>query len=185
MKNAGASDLEIAFAAREPWALEALYVEHARTFYTAAFAVLRNGEDAQDCVHDVLLRIWHNTSAFTPGKGALKAFVAVCIRNEAVSRVRLRGRGSELERRIVRRAAEQPLQDPFSSVDPIERNRLQQAIAELSEPQRSVIVLSYFNCLTHREIAERLGEPIGTIKSRLSAALHRLSGRLKREYEYE
>lgn len=179
------SALDRAFAARESWALEALYAEHARTFYSAAYSVLRNAEDAQDCVHDVLLRLWRNTQSFSPERGALKTFVAVCIRNEAVSRVRMRSKGPELERRLLRRAVEEPAPDPFSAFDPVAQNRLNEAIADLPEAQRSVIILSYFEHLTHREIAERLGEPLGTIKSRLSSALHRLSARLNREYEYE
>lgn len=162
--------IEQGFVAREQWALEALYVQHGSTFYSAAFSVLRNAEEAQDCVHDVLLRLWRRPNTYAPGKGSLKAFVAVCVRNEAVSRVRLRGREPELQRRL----AAQTGPENFEPFDHVEHNRLVQALGILPPPQRQVVILSYFQHRTLREIAEQTGDPIGTIKSRLSSALQRL-----------
>ena len=173
--------VERAFIAREPWALEALYAQHSTTLYSAAFSVLNNAEDAQDCVHDVLLRIWRRPNTFVSGKGSLKAFVSVCIRNEAVSRLRVRNREPELHRRLTARAEN----DEFEPFDFVEHNRLIGALQALPESQRRVVVLSYFKHLTHREIAERLNEPIGTIKSRLSAALGRLRGALSKDSTHE
>lgn len=168
--NTSDLDLEQGFVAREKWAMEALYVRHAKTFYTAAFSVLESGEDAQDCVHDVLLRIWGRPNTFAPGKGSLKAFVAVSIRNEAVSRLRLQNRAPELHRRLAVRIEE----EFFEPADHVERDRLQRAIRMLPIAQRRALVMSYFQHLTHREISEKLGEPLGTIKSRISTALRRL-----------
>jgi RNA polymerase sigma-70 factor, ECF subfamily len=172
------SDLAVeqGFIARERWALEAFYVQHSKTFYSAAYSVLRDAEEAQDCVHDVLLRLWNRPNTFASGKGSLKAFVAVCIRNEAVSRLRLRNREPELQRRLAARIEH----EEFEPFDFVEHNRLVRAIDALPQAQRRTIIMSYFRYLTHREIAEQLGEPIGTIKSRLSTALHRLRDALSR-----
>ena len=170
MRSADA-DLEQAFSAHEPWALETLYARYGKTFYAAAFGVLRSVEDAQDCVQDVLLRLWRRPETYAREKGALKAFVAVCVRNEALTRLRAKRRAPELERRASSQTEEETTFEPF---DHVEHNRLVRAMQELPPPQRQAIVLAYFKHLTHREIAERTGDPIGTIKSRLSTAVHRL-----------
>ena len=167
-------DLEQAYLAHEQWALEALYVRHAKTFYAAAFSVLKSTEDAQDCVHDVLLRLWQRESSYSPGRGTLKAFISVCIRNDALSRLRSKRRVPELEKKLAGLTEEQYF-EPF---DHVEHNRLVQALRTLPQAQRQAVVMSYFQHLTHKEIAARLDEPIGTIKSRLSSAVQRLRGLL-------
>lgn len=167
-------DVERGFVSGERWALEALYIRHAKTFYSAAYSVLKDASDAQDCVHDVLVRLWKRSGNYTPGRGSLKAFVAVCVRNEAVSRLRIRNREPELQKRLAARVQH----EEFEPFDFVEHDRLTRAIDSLPAAQRQAVIMSYFQYLTHREIAERLGEPVGTIKSRLSTALHRLRGAL-------
>ena len=177
----GDRDLERGFLAHERWAFEAFYARYSKTFYAAAYGVLKSEQEAQDCVHDVLLRLWRKPSAFVPGKGSLKAFTAVCIRNDAVSRLRISHRAPELVRRLSSAARE----EDFEPVDFVERERLTQAIRALPPAQRRAIVMAYFQHFTHREIAAALNEPIGTIKSRLSAALHRLHAALSEGFSHE
>ena len=163
-------ELELGFDAREKWALEEVYERYSRTFFAAALSVLKNPEDAQDCVHEVLLRLWQRPHAFSPERGSLKAFIAVCIRNEALSRLRRARRAPEIEQRYASYFEEEVFEVP----DHVERNRLMVAIRSLPEPQRKALLMSFFQHKTHREIAAELGEPMGTIKSRLSAAMRRL-----------
>jgi RNA polymerase sigma-70 factor (ECF subfamily) len=165
----GEPELARAFVAREAWAHEAAYRLHGRVLYAAALGVLRDPQDAQDCVHDVLLRLWRNSSAFRSERGSLRAFLAVCVRNEALSRLRKSHNRDRIERSL---RVPDTFDDVASGV--AQEESIGRALAALTESQRQTVLLSYFGHLTHEEIAGELGEPVGTVKSRLSAALRRL-----------
>ena len=117
----------------------------------------------------MLLRLWRRGDAYRTERGSLRAFLAICVRNEALSR----SRKAENRDRIVRATAE-----PAATADigdaVTEREHVRAAIAALGDKQRRSIELAYYDGLTHAQIAGELGEPIGTVKSRLSAALRRL-----------
>jgi len=165
-----ADELALAFARGEAWAYEAAYRIHGDALYAAANGVLRDASDAQDCVHDVMTRLWQRRHDFTPARGSLRAFLAVCARNEALTRARNAG----TRERILTQSfvAAQPSKD--HSDDVVERESVGRALGSLSDKQRETIELAYYRCLTHSEIAERTGEPVGTVKSRLSSALRSL-----------
>ena len=162
-------ELHRAFAAREAWAYEAAYRLYASTLYAAARSALRLESDAQDCVHDVMLRLWRRGDAYREERGSLRAFLAVCVRNEALARTRNEGNRSRI-------AAEttEPSIEPDVGEAVAQRETVRSALAGLSEKQRRSIELAYYGGLTHEQIADKLGEPVGTVKSRLSASLRRL-----------
>jgi RNA polymerase sigma-70 factor, ECF subfamily len=164
-------DLELgrAFAAREAWAYEAAYRLYARVLHAAAHGVLHTDPDAQDCVHDVLLRLWRRGDAYRIERGSLRAFLAVCVRNEALSRVR-----DERNRERIARATHEPAIAPDASEEVAQRQSVRAALQALSDKQRQSVELAYYGGLTHEQIALQLEEPVGTVKSRLSAALRRL-----------
>jgi RNA polymerase sigma-70 factor (ECF subfamily) len=162
--------IEAAFVAGEPWAFEAAYDAYRRHLYGAAYAVLRDAGDAQDCVHDVLMRLWKHGHAYTSARGSLEAFLVVCVRNDALSR---RRRDSNRERIARERLTPVPSSPPPD--DPaVLRLDMARLLERLSEAQRSAVRLAYYDGLTHEQIAKRLGEPVGTVKSRLSNALRTL-----------
>ncbi len=108
-------------------------------------------------------------------RGSLEAFLVTCARNRALMQVRQAGRG---------RAAVSKLDPPAGydlQDDPIERDRIARAIAQLSDPQADVIRLAYFRGLTLSEVASDLAIPVGTVKGRLSAALAALRRALRVE----
>ena len=161
-------ELRRAFAAREAWAYEAAYRIYARTLHAAARSGLRPGEDAADCVHDVMLRLWRRGDAYREERGSLRAFLAVCVRNEALARTRNEGN----RERIAAGGDAPGVGDVGEFV--AQRETVRAALAGLSEKQRRSIELAYYGGLTHEQIARELGEPLGTVKSRLSASLRRL-----------
>lgn len=165
-----ADELARAFARGEAWAYEAAYRIHGDALYAAAKSVLRDPSDAQDCVHDVMTRLWQRRHTFTPERGSLRAFLAVCARNEALTRARNAGARERILTRVVTPAA--PSRDHGDDV--VERESMERALSELTERQQETIRMAYYQCLTHVEIAERTGEPVGTVKSRLSGSLRRL-----------
>lgn len=162
--------------AHEPWAYEAAFRLHRRVLQSAAYAVLRNAEDAEDCVADVMTRLWQRERIFREERGSLRAFLAVCVRNEALSRVRK----STNRERIA-----QTLRDTLALPDPTdrvaERASVERALLALDHKQRIAVDLAYYRHFTHEEIASELGEPVGTIKSRLSTALRRLREQFAKE----
>jgi RNA polymerase sigma-70 factor (ECF subfamily) len=168
--------IERAFVSRESWAFEAAYRTHARHLVGAALSVLRDSQAAQDCVHDVLARLWQRGHGYRPERGSLGAFLVVCIRNEALSRVRRDANRSRIERSL---AVDDAYTDEFG--DPVERDRIRRCVQTLGDDQRSAVLMAYFKHMTHEEIARELGIPLGTVKSRLSSALRNLRAALASE----
>jgi RNA polymerase sigma-70 factor (ECF subfamily) len=160
--------MEQGFVARETWAFEASYRAYRDALYGAAYAVLRNAGEAEDCVHDVLLRLWQHGHAYTAARGSLRAFLAVCVRNEALSRRRKQANRARIELETAAGTPQQPGEQSEERMD------VANLLASLAAPQRQVLELAYYQGLTHEEIARRLQEPVGTVKSRLSNTLRTL-----------
>lgn len=127
-----------------------------------------------DCVHDVFLRAIRDP-IYSPERGSLRAFLIVCVRNEALTRRRAASR----HRAIEERAAIPEIGAELEVRDHVESARIRRALEALPHEQRAALELAYFGGLTHREIATRLGEPLGTVKSRLALALRRLGRDLR------
>jgi RNA polymerase sigma-70 factor, ECF subfamily len=161
--------LERAFAERQSWAYEAAYRRFGARMYTSALRVLHDSGGAQDCVHEVMLHLWKRGDAYTTTRGALEAFLVVCTRNSALQRLRTAQRQSQL----AQRSANDDVVDDVVH-DPIEHERVTRAIAALTPIQAQTIELAYYGGMTHSEIAQKLGEPVGTVKSRLASALRAL-----------
>jgi RNA polymerase sigma-70 factor (ECF subfamily) len=161
-------DLEAAFAAHADGALEEAYRRHAPALQAAARHVLGTAGDARDCVHDALIRVWSKEGAYRPERGSLRAFLMVCVRNEAISRKRSDVRHVATEERAA-------LSTPTFGIDAAERVAIRSALATLPSEQRDVIELAYWGDFTQAEIASRLGIPLGTIKSRAALGLRKLA----------
>jgi RNA polymerase sigma factor (sigma-70 family) len=153
-------------------ALAALYDRFGRVAYGLAFRVLRDQALAQDAVQDAFLAAWRTAASFDPARGKASTWLLTLVHRRAVDVVRREDR---------RRAG--PLDDaPAASGDATDetaelreqRRTVQAALAQLPPEQREALELAYYGGLTPSELAERLGVPLGTIKSRMFAALSRL-----------
>lgn len=150
--------------------IERAYRERRRALYAVAFHVLHDRGEAEDCVHDTIARLLQHGHSYTEARGSIEAFLTVCVRNEALTRIRKRANRSRIEReRLGGEQVEPPVDAPV-----VERAALQQALHSLSAPQRETLRLAYYGGLTHEQIAARTNEPVGTVKSRLSAGLRAL-----------
>ena len=167
-----------AFAAREGWAFDEAYRRYAGLLYSAAYNVLHAREDAEDCVHDAILRVWKNPSAYSTERGALRSFLAVCARNTAISRIR----AAQTRVGAQQRVAFEPEEEYVEFPDVIEQSRLRSAIAALPEEQRKPLLLAYYGHRTHTEIADALDTPLGTIKSRIAQAVRKLGASMQPEH---
>lgn len=157
------------FVNREAWAYDSAYRLHGNVLYSAALQVLHDANDAADCVHDVLLRLWRRGDAYRAERGSLRAFLAVCVRNEALSRAR-----KTRHRDRIFQSLDRPSDAGDISTGVVDRESVRRALQTLTEKQRETIELAYMRHMTHEEIARELGEPAGTVKSRLSSGLRKL-----------
>jgi RNA polymerase sigma-70 factor (ECF subfamily) len=161
-----------AFAAREEWALAETYRRYAPLLYSVALRVLGETSAAEDCVHDTILRLWERAHSYRVERGALRAFLVVAVRNDALSRLRTSQRRLRLLPRLF---------NPETADDPmayVEDRELREQVEALPPEQRDIVRLAYFNGFTHVEAARELNVPLGTVKSRLNSALRRLASSL-------
>jgi RNA polymerase sigma-70 factor, ECF subfamily len=167
--------LAAAFAAKERWAFDEAYSRYSKLLYSAAYHVLGNAEDAADCVHDALTRVWKSPDSYLRTRGTVRSFLVVCVRNEAITRLRSKARRRKLEERL---AAQPQEHDELRIVDVVEHDRLRAALRALPTEQSRPLELAYYEHKTHVEIARELSEPLGTIKSRIALGLRKLGAAL-------
>ncbi len=168
--------LAAGFAAHESWAFTQAYRRYAGLLYSAAYNVLGNPDEAEDCIADTLTRLWRSPGAYATARGHLRSFLVVCVRNEAISRRRRQARRSHLTARLAAMPVEH---DELRLPDPIERDRVRKAMLALPVEQRTALALAYYEGKTQSEIAAELAEPLGTIKSRIKLGLRRLGSMLE------
>lgn len=158
-------------------ALAALYDETSPMLNGLLRRMLERQEDAEEILLDVYLKAWKNASAYSDKRGSVQAWLVIMARNAAIDRIRQH----RAQPRVVGLAAEDGI-DPESPDDSPEtltadgqrRRRIRAVIAQLPPEQRQAVELAFFGGLTHFELAERLGEPLGTVKSRIRMGLIRL-----------
>jgi RNA polymerase sigma-70 factor (ECF subfamily) len=140
--------------------------------------VLRDPEAAAEVLQEVFWQVWQDAPRYDPTRGTPEAWLVMRAKTRAIDRLRsIRRR----DRTFVAPADESVAQRredpaPNPAVVAEDRGLIQTALAQLPEPQRRVIELAFFEGLTHSEIATRLGEPLGTVKTRARLGLDRLRG---------
>jgi RNA polymerase sigma-70 factor (ECF subfamily) len=163
----------VALVARgEEWALAELYDRHGRVAYGLALRIVRNPALAEDAVQEAFLAVWRSAARFVADRSKASTWLLTLVHRRAV----------DLVRREERRRAE-PIEGfdaPASEVTDeavwlrFERERVQEALRALPDAQREALELAYYGGFSQSELAERLGLPLGTIKSRMFAGLTRL-----------
>lgn len=168
--------LVMRLAAGDATALEALYQRHYEAALAVALAMLRDRSAAEDLVHEAFLRAWQRVGSFRSHRGTFRSWLLTIVRNAAVDQLRQQA----IQRRPGYIAAQESL---HSFPDPdvlaqvilrVEAERLHQALSRLAPDQRMAIQQAFFTELTHREIAERHGLPLGTVKGRVRLGLQRM-----------
>jgi RNA polymerase sigma-70 factor (ECF subfamily) len=165
-------ELVEAFVARRPSGLEQVYALWSRLFFSVARHAIADSGQAEDCVHDALVRVWRSPNRFSGNREMLKAYLVTCVRNESFTTLRREGRRDARELKTARLAPVTSVDPPV--VDPVETQRLQAALGRLPDEQRMALTLAYYGNKTHVEIAQELNVPLGTIKSRISMAMRKL-----------
>ncbi len=173
------TDLELVrrVGGRDPGAFETLYRRYAASAYGVALRVLRQAFLAQEVVHDAFLAVWSAPDAFDATRGPFRTFFLSLVHHRAVDTVRREERLRERERRANPSppAVEDVVEAVVEEADLADRRRqVLDALASLPEEQRRLVELMYFRGWTQSRIAREEGIPIGTVKSRVFAAMRRL-----------
>lgn len=158
-------------------ALSALYDRYSRTVYGVGLKILGNRSLAEELVQDVFLKVWRSAGTFDPSRGSFSTWLYRVTRSAAIdlyrkraSRVRQVPDGG---RHIA--AARDSSAGPQEIVDESWLSwRVSRALEVLDAPHREVIELAYFGGLSQREVSERTGVPLGTVKTRTASAFRRL-----------
>ena len=151
-------------------AMSELYDRYGKVVYAVSLRVLQDTSAAEDVVQDVFLQLWRNPDAFDASRGSLAAWLAVIARHRSIDRLRKRRPEVDIEDCVI--AGGPDLRDETERALVIEKVRV--VLAEMNPDQRKVLELAFFQGLTHTEIAEKTGEPLGTIKTRIRSGLQLL-----------
>lgn len=173
---AGRSDEELMalLQRRDLGALEALYDRHHRIALALAYRVVGDFEAAEDVVQETFLSAWRQSSTYHRDRGRVRAWLLSIARHRAIDRIRRArppGQLTELDPSVVDPRATDVLEAAEASV---RRDRIVQALMTLSDEQRQAVELAYYGGLTHKEISEQTGLPLGTVKGRMRQAMDKL-----------
>jgi RNA polymerase sigma factor (sigma-70 family) len=167
----------VALVARgDEHALAELYDRHGRVAYGLSFRVLRDERLAEDAVQDAFLSLWRTAAAFRAERGKAATWIFTLVHRRAVDAVRReqRRRVEPLVDEIQETVADERASTEEAAWVRFERERVGEALAQLPDQQREAIELAYYGGFSQSELSERLGVPLGTIKSRMFSGLARL-----------
>lgn len=178
----GLESLVGAMAAGDDAALSVLYQHTVAQVFAIARGVLRSKEDAEEIVCDVYTHAWQRASSFDAGRGSVMAWLAVMARNRALDRLRQRrdlvsldDERSDADGAPLMIDASGPEQDLARSQS---GSAVHRALKSLTPQRRQLLSLAFFQGLSHQEIADAVGLPLGTVKSHVRRALAALQCQL-------
>jgi RNA polymerase sigma-70 factor (ECF subfamily) len=148
-------------------AMAVVFDRYSRIVYSIALRVLREPSLAEDVMQEVLLHVWKRPQSFVAQRGNLSAWLSVVTRNRAIDVLRKRSSVDQLEELL--------LPDPHDMARDSEQgwllDKVRAALDSLPNDQQVSLELAYFQGLSHTEIAERMGSPLGTVKTRIRTGL--------------
>ncbi|MBV8847119.1 MAG: sigma-70 family RNA polymerase sigma factor [Bryobacterales bacterium] len=170
------ADLARRLKARDPHVMSTLYERYGRLAYSLIFRVVRDASTAEDLVQETFLRVWNRAQSFDEQRGALGPWILTVARNRAIDHVRS-AEGRMLSGALELDRLENPklfsdLEDSALSID--RARRLKAAFEKLTPQQRTVIEMAYYEGLSQTEMAERMKQPLGTVKTWVRTALKTL-----------
>lgn len=158
-------------ASRDQEALSRLYDRHRVVVFSLALRVLRDRAEAEEVLTDVFMQAWRSAAGFDPARGSVAAWLITLCRSRAIDRLRAQGRRAAATEALSREeggaaASARPAGGPEDVADTaLKRRRISEALGRLSPQRRDAIELAYYGGLSHSEIAAKLGEPLGTVKT--------------------
>ncbi len=162
----------------EEAALEALYARYGTSVYSLAMFMLRQPSLAEEVTQDVFLNIWRKAATYKADRGEPKAWIMSIAHHRIVDVIRSRRRAPQISEPREFDLLELLPSSGASTEEEVERNldrdRIVKALASLPEAQKQVIILAYFEGYSQSEMAEKLRQPLGTVKTRVRLAMQKL-----------
>jgi RNA polymerase sigma-70 factor (ECF subfamily) len=159
----------------EQQAMAALFDRYAGLVYSVALRVLRDTGQAEDVMQEIFFQLWRNPDSFSSARGSLGAWLLVVARNRAIDQLRQRRPTEQVEEVVV--ASSTNLQSEAERS--IMMQRVRGILRDLPREQQDSLQMAFFDGLSHSEIAEKTGQPLGTVKTRIRSALTSLRKRLE------
>lgn len=160
------------------WSLEVLYQRYARLLYSIAYRMIPDQQVAEDLLQDTFVSVWQHAGSYSSQSGAVRSWLIAIIRHRAIDQLRKIGARSDFKvTPIDELVADENLTTPDAWEEAwksIQGAQVRNALKQLSNEQRMVLELAYFQGWTQTEIADRLHIPLGTVKARMRLGLMRL-----------
>ena len=151
----------------DEYAMASLFDRYSKVVYSVALRVLRDPASAEDILQEVFMQLWRSPDSFIATRGSLGGWLAVVSRNRSIDALR--------RKKPVEPINELSLAGPYNLANEAERNNLMErarsVIIKLPAEQRKTLEMAFYDGLTHSEIAEMTGDPLGTVKTRIRSAL--------------
>lgn len=148
-------------------AMASLYDRYSKIVYSVALRVLRDPASAEDVLQEIFMQVWQHPESFVASRGSLGGWLAVVSRNRSIDALR--------RKRPTESVDEIALASNYNLADEAERDGMMEKargiIHDLPPEQRKTLEMAFFDGLTHSEIAEMTGDPLGTVKTRIRSAL--------------
>ena len=148
-------------------AMAQLYDRYSPIIYSVALRVLGDTGAAEDILQEVFLQLWRSPDMFDASRGSMPGWLAVIARNRAIDSLRKRRPETDINQVVVSVEPDLAGKAEWSRA----ADKIRGALGGLPAPQRSALEMAFFEGLTHTEIAEKTGEPLGTVKTRIRAGL--------------
>ena len=173
-------------AGEDQSALGILYDQYGRLIYSIAVQILSDDVLAEEVTQDVFIQVWKKAATYDSSQGKVLTWLASIARHRAIDqfrhrRIRPEGRSVAWED-CCEDQSDSSLSIEPGMLDQETRQQIQQALASLPKDQREALSLAYFNGLTQQQIADHLGEPLGTIKTRVRLALQKMRSMLGQDH---
>ncbi len=178
LKTATDEALMEALREKDLAALEEMYERHHRIALAVGFRVLGDRNLAEDVIQEAFLALWRQASSFRPDRGTARSWLLSIVRHRAIDVTR--GRSFAKERLSLDQIVFEPrYPDSWQQVSAeLDREQFREAVNSLPDAQRDAIMLAYFGGYTQREVSERTGVSLGTVKGRMRLGMHKLRGLL-------
>ncbi len=177
LESSSDASLVVAVARRNERALEELYRRHADAITTLARRVLRDPALAADIAQEIFVRLWQKPERFDAERGSLRAFLLADAHGRSVDLIRAEtSRRRREEREIEVRLSDVSVTPEDEALEQVSADEVRRALEALTPEERQAIELAYFGGRSYREVALELGEPEGTVKSRIRTGLSKLRG---------
>ena len=178
-------ELLIRIAAGDKDALEAIYERYSSAVYSLARYMLRSEAVAEEATQDVFLNIWLKAASYSSSRGQPKTWIMSVAHHKVIDVIRSRRRAAAISDPKEYETLDLLPSGEVATDVAVERNleaeRVREALSKLPAAQQEVINLAYFNGLSQSEIAARLGQPLGTVKTRARLALQKLREELRQD----